>query len=107
MGEDYLNRLRRLGVTKGARNLKPAQPNTADVTRQPYSESGSAKISATEDDRPELRLLLPGGKLVQNEMGSCFVLDHVYPVSFRDGSHELGELIGLPADAIAELSQDV
>jgi hypothetical protein len=64
-------------------------------------------MSDSEDDRPELELLLPGGQVVQNEMGSCFVLDHVYPVSFRHGSHEIGDIIGLSAETIAGSSQDV
>ena len=107
MGEDYLNKLRRLGVTKGARDLKPAQPKTADDVRRPYSESASGNLSDTEDDRPELGLLLPGGQVVQNEMGGCFVLDHVYPASFRHGSHELGDLVGLSAESIAGSNQDI
>ncbi len=106
MSEDYLKRLRRLGVTKGARDLKPVQPKTADVPDGLLAESESAAISKGEDDRLALELLLPGGQIVQNEMGSCFVLEQVYPASFRHGKYKLGNLLGQPAGTVAGAIQD-
>ncbi|MEM7119409.1 MAG: ribonuclease H-like domain-containing protein [Chloroflexota bacterium] len=99
-------RLKRLGVVKGARKLKPAPPLKPD--KRPFSPSPDKSFSRIAS-RPEqtfddinddeegniqpLETLLPGGKLVETAEGDCFVLDQVYPLSYRHGNGRLIDLI--------------
>ncbi len=94
MSDDLQKRLRRLGVVKGARNLKsPADP--------PPSPSTSS-----DGEPATLAALLPGGQLVETELGSCFVLDRVYPLTHRHGSTRLGKLVQAPIAAASRFNQD-
>ena len=92
MSDDLQNRLRRLGVVKGARNLKspptPARPITGG------------------DEPPALSALLPGGQVLESSLGSCFVLDHVYPLAYQHGTAQLSDLTQLPVSAAAQFDRD-
>ena len=105
MGDDRLKRLRRLGVVKGARNLKPASPDQDEV-RRIIVPTSAAETAGEESENLRLEVLLSGGRLVETEFGSCFVLDHVYPLSHRHGHNRLAELLALPTDAAATFCQD-
>lgn len=86
MNDELMSRLRRLGVVRGARHLRPAPP--------PPSRDGVDSFSI-QDDRPPmpLQVLLSGGYVAETPQGACFVLDHVYPANFRHGSDRLSDLL--------------
>ncbi len=100
MDEDLLDRLRRLGVVKGARQLRPAPPVQAE--RQPRLSPSPAYGS-----EGDLFQLLPGGNLQKTAEGECFVLDHVYSLDSRHGDRQLGELLACrPAEAVPYLGDE-
>ena len=85
MDEQLVARLRRLGVVKGARELR--MPSAAPAFGRP--ERG-----ATGRGPLSLEQLLPGGYVVESDDGGCFVLDHVYAVDHRHGGDALADLLG-------------
>lgn len=95
-------KLRRLGVAKGTRHLKPAPPPKASSSPA-WSQRPSPSPAATP--KP-LHTLLPGGKVVTTDTSQCFVVDQVYPLSYRHGSDALGDLLPLPTTAAATFCQD-
>jgi hypothetical protein len=68
MDDKWQSKLRRLGVVKGARNLKPAPMKQSD----PHPSSLNPQ---------SLEKLLPGLELVETAVSACYVLDKVYPLS--------------------------
>lgn len=105
MGEDRLKRLRRLGIVKRARDLKPAPSRRENSNRISVSEP-APDSSADESDNQPLEILLPGGRTVETEYGACFVLDHVYSISHQHGDDQLADLQGLPPAVAATICQD-
>lgn len=87
MSNDLQSKLRRLGVVKGTRNLKPAPP-----AKRPSSPRATDQAITT---------LLPGGEIVETAVGGCFVLDHVYPLSHTHGDDRLGDLLALTPEPAA------
>jgi uncharacterized protein YprB with RNaseH-like and TPR domain len=81
MTDDLQRRLRRLGVVKGARQLKPAP-------RPP-------RTPAPDPTAVALARLLPSGRLDSNEDGQTFVVDTVNPLSARHGSDQLADALAL------------
>ncbi len=91
MRDDLQQRLRRLGVVKGARQLKaPPMPSPP----------------ATDDRSSTLFELLPGGQVLESSHGGCFVLDHVYALSHEHGPTRLDALAQLPLSTVAQICQD-
>lgn len=92
MTDELGSLLRRLGVTKGARHIRPADvPVTGD--RFPRD--------AAPGSPPPLEHLLPGGRLMGSGEGACFVVDHVYPLHYRHGEDTLADLLAVqPAAAV-------
>jgi uncharacterized protein len=93
MNDDLLSRLRRLGVTKGVRNLQP--------TETPQSRA-DLKETHLSDHQPGLSIetLFPGGYLSENQAGRAFIVDHAYPTHYIHGSDRLAELLNFsPATA--------
>lgn len=78
MNDDLRDRLRRLGVVKGARDLKPIRPP------RPAPEPPPEAFTLAQ--------LLPGGRVVHNDYGGYFVVDHVYPASASHGTDRLDAL---------------
>lgn len=76
MNDEMRNRLRRLGVVKGARELKPAPPLPTSNRQQ----------------RP-LTQLLPGAELVETAVGACLVRDKVYPLGHEHGRFALRDML--------------
>jgi uncharacterized protein len=80
---DFHERLRRLGVVKGARQLRPAPPVARPSAASP------------------LEALLPGGRIEPHPTGGCFVLDHTYPLGHGHGRTPLSALLDYdPSHAI-------
>ncbi len=82
MSQDLTDRLRRLGVHRGARNLKPTvkrAPDT-DIQRRRTGETDLAK-------------LFPSGQVHTANSGACFVVDRVYPLDYLHGDSPLSSLL--------------
>ena len=95
---DLQSRLRRLGVVKGTRNLKPAPPSKPRPTSQ-SSFHDQPDFSTTAGDA--LDSLLPGGRVEETAVGACYVFDHVYPLGYQHGDDQLADLLGyLPETAV-------
>ena len=94
MDDRLQSKLRRLGVTRGARNLKPAPP----VNRP-------TPTSAPPSDR-EFEQLFPGAVVQETAAGACLVLDKVYPLSFKQGDAILGELLASLPETIAAYAKE-
>ena len=88
MNQEALARLRRLGVVRGTRHLKPvSHPSTA-------GQSVVTPPRAPDDGEPQpLPALLPGLTLAETPEGACFVLDRVYPLHHQHGSDRLDSLL--------------
>ena len=90
MNDEVVTLLRRLGVNKGARHIRPASPP------RPSDEA------ALHRGAPQpLETLLPGGRLEMCAEGACFILDHVYPVHHHHGPDTLAGLLALEPGAVA------
>ena len=96
MNTDKYRRLRRLGVVKGARNLKSA-PRSVTESDDQQSEDYQEENQRDPDLKVNnsLAYFLPGGQIVPTDLGSCFVLDNVYPLSQYHGTDQLGDLLSI------------
>ena len=107
---DLQEKLRRLGVVKGTRQLKPprqlkpAPPVESDLLR-PFLPSANQYDPSVDDIQP-LETLLPGGQLVATADGDCFVLDHVYSLDHQHGDDRLADLLRFTPAATAPFVQD-
>ncbi|MBK9051591.1 MAG: ribonuclease H-like domain-containing protein [Chloroflexi bacterium] len=103
MNSDWQSRLRELGVVRGVRNLKPASPTPPTST--PFQTNHTPVLGDWDEVQP-VEKLLPGGKVVTTEVGGCFVLDHVYPLTHWHGNERLGDLLEVDAAAAASFTTD-
>ncbi len=107
MNKDLQDRLRRLGVVKGPRNLKPAPPPRKPETPvYRETEPESEYETAADGEIPALETLLPGGRLVETELGTCFVLDKVYPANHKHGDDNLADLLSMSLETAALFCND-
>jgi uncharacterized protein len=99
MNDDLLSRLRRLGVTKGARNLQSPEPRQQKGEIHPVHPS---------EQRPDgsLEILFPGGYLSENQAGKVFIVDHAFPTHYVHGSESLAELLKFKPAAAARYIPD-
>jgi len=89
MNDDLLARLRRLGVVRGARELRPPVFTPEAEPRRPRGAQ-------------PLERLLPGGQVIETADGPCFVIDRVLPVDHRHGPDALADLLQCrPGAAVA------
>jgi uncharacterized protein YprB with RNaseH-like and TPR domain len=109
MSDDLGAQLRRLGVFKGTRNLRPAAKAVAGSRNRSLQgqnhATGEHHQSAQGEPQP-IAALLPGGYHEENELGACYVIDHVYPISFRHGNHGLGDLRAMSTKSAAIFCND-
>ncbi|WP_420631157.1 ribonuclease H-like domain-containing protein [Candidatus Leptofilum sp.] len=107
---DLQAKLRRLGMVRGARQLKtprtlkPAPPVDETLLR-PFPTPRSPKPFDDDDIQP-LEKLLPGGQLVSTPDGDCFVLDQVYNVQHQHGDDRLADLLAFTPAAAAPFVKD-
>lgn len=113
MDEKLKEKLRRLDVSKGARNLKtapkpPPMPNL-DSAERPFRQAQDKPLSPPASslfeegfDPPQLiDALLPGIYRQETAEGACYVLDKVYPLTYQHGQERLQDLLALsPAPAV-------
>lgn len=94
MNDELRSRLRRLGVTRGARNLRPAPPVTSPGERALGAELLSGRPVAAD-------ALMPGSTVLTNEAGGCLVVDRVYSLEHEHGQSLLSDLLALdPSPAV-------
>ena len=102
MNQDLQDRLRRLGVTRGALDLKTERRSPYPDGRKGHFAPPSQLSSRDDDDdaAKSLQLLFPGGRFEETGTGACFVLDHVYPLTYQHGDERLAALLHYsPAEA--------
>ena len=90
MNDKLQARLKQLGVVKGARHLQSAPLPTRAGRSAP----------------PPLETLLPGGREVVSEDGSCFVVDRVYPLETLHGSDLLANLPSMELTGTVPFARD-
>ena len=102
MSQDLRDKLRRLGVVKGARNLKPAtRPPAAKRPFPPEPIELPANPDPEEAIQP-LESLLPGGRLETTVDGECYIFDKVFPLTAFHGDDRLQDLLQFsPETAVA------
>ncbi len=109
MDERLQERLNRLGVRKGTRHLRvpPLKRYPEKLPVSPLDEiSFRPPDDLDEEDLPALAALLPGGTVVETAVGGCFVVDRVYPLTYRHGSDQLADLLALPLEPAVPLLRD-
>lgn len=104
MSGNWQQRLRDLGVVKGVRNLNPAPVSAPSPL--PYRTEHQPVWGDDRTEPQPLEKLLPGGQVVMTDVGGCFVLDHVYPLTYWHGQDQLGEVLTGPTNAAAEFAPD-
>ncbi len=80
MKQDLQDRLRRLGVIKGTRNLKSPSLIPGRNLKQI-----SISSSKSEKENRIVEKLFPGRRLENTTEGPCFVVDQVYPLTYVHG----------------------
>ncbi len=101
MDENWQDKLRRLGVVKGTRNLKPAPPPKADSVQH-----SAFSVGPSLDEPQSLGVLLPGLELVEANDSACYILDKVYPLNYRHGQDVLADLLECAMGNTAVYLQD-
>ncbi|NKQ35261.1 MAG: hypothetical protein HF973_06530 [Chloroflexi bacterium] len=108
-------KLRRLGVVKGARHLKPellpspAHRSPPTDYRPPITDHRSPTTdyrSPITDTPQPIEKLLPGMRLEETAEGACYILDKVYPLAYRHGADRLADLLAFGADTAVPLTGD-
>jgi uncharacterized protein YprB with RNaseH-like and TPR domain len=94
MSQELFERLRRLGLTKGARNLKKVPKPTA------LPGSFQQRGQGQSVDR-SLKTLFPSGRLEETDSGACFIVDNVYPVDFVHGLSRFVSLLDKDPSTLA------
>ncbi|NHZ72783.1 MAG: hypothetical protein GWP17_06840, partial [Aquificales bacterium] len=104
MDDKLRAKLRRLGVSKGIRNLKSA-PKPPPVTR-PFPPPTSSPFAEGFDSPQPIDTLLPGIRRQETAEGNCYVLDKVYPLTYQHGQDVLQDLLELSPEPAAVFTQD-
>jgi hypothetical protein len=98
MDDKLSAKLRRLGVSKGTRNIKSVPKPQPD--ERPLSSPSLSSFEEGFDPPQPIDQLLPGIRREETAEGACYVLDKVYPLSYRHGQDLLQDLLALsPAPA--------
>lgn len=106
MNDELATRLRKMGVMKGVRHLRPA-PSLERATRPMSSglNGGFAfpqSMGGGDAGSVALEHLLPGGRVEETAAGAYFVVDRVYPLSYQHGQDRLSDLLRFqPAAALS------
>lgn len=108
MDEKLRKKLRRLGVSKGTRQLK--SPPKPKPIAKPAPESvllpSSVLFEEGFDEPQSIDTLLPGIRREETSEGDCYVLDKVYPVSYQHGQDVLQDLLDLSPAPAAIFTKD-
>jgi len=104
MKQDLQERLRRLGVTRGTRDLRSTGGSRG---ANPKSESHPGTPSTRQGEGAgSLEKMFPGSRLENTVEGPCFVVDQVYPLTYAHGHHHLSDLLGQSPEVAAVFCKD-
>ncbi|MBE2221741.1 MAG: ribonuclease H-like domain-containing protein [Anaerolineae bacterium] len=110
MDDKLSHKLRRLGVAKGARNLKPAPKPTLnwdlDSGKRPFPPPSTTSFEEGFDPPQPIDTLLPGIRREETAEGACYILDKVYPLNYQHGQDLLQALLTLSPAPAAVFTQD-
>ena len=106
MDEKWQAKLRRLGVVKGTRNLKPAPAMSSEQSTMGSEQSAVFSHHPSPITHHALEVLLPGLELVEINDFACYVLDKVYPLTHRHGQVKLVDLLACAVGETAVYLQD-
>ncbi|MDJ0757419.1 MAG: ribonuclease H-like domain-containing protein [Ardenticatenaceae bacterium] len=100
MANRLSDRLRRLGVKKGARHLRPAppiDPNTINNEKKSPRSATAADVAqhqlAADGPAQQIHDLYPQGTEIQSPVGHCFVVEYRYPLTTLHGRWRLGDML--------------
>lgn len=96
---DFQRKLRRLGVVKGARPLKPAPPPDPALLQPVHPPTSAAPAQP-------LLTLLPGAEMVDTAVGQTLILDRVYPLHHQHGRDPLAALLHHTPASLAPILGD-
>ena len=105
MDENWQDKLRRLGVVKGTRNLKPAPPVDGDRLSVSGNQLSDDFQPSSQSPQP-LEILLPGLEVVEAAGTACYILDKVYPLNYLHGQYRLADLLACAVEDTAVYLQD-
>ena len=91
---DFRSKLKRMGVVKGARHLKPAPKPAESLSTQ---RQDSLKI---------LLELFPNGRVVESYAQPYFEVDAVFPLASKVGPSILNDVVELDLSPVAEFTGD-
>lgn len=103
--QNFQSHLRRLGVAKGARHLKPAPPPPDPSSLEPLKRQQSPPTGHS-DVFPPLTTLLPGSQMVETAAGQTLVIDKIYPLHHQHGRDCLHDLLAYQPASLAPLTGD-
>jgi uncharacterized protein YprB with RNaseH-like and TPR domain len=108
MDDELRNKLRRLGVSKGPRNIKSAQKPKPmpKLAERPLSPPSAASFEEGFDAPQSIDTLLPGIIREETAEGSCYILDKVYPLGYQHGQDVLQDLLQLSPAPAAVFTRD-
>ncbi|MEM9773473.1 MAG: ribonuclease H-like domain-containing protein, partial [Chloroflexota bacterium] len=99
---DFKAKLKRMGVVKGARNLKPAPKPV-----EPFAQSlGHPNKQSPQDTLKTLAELFPNGRVIDEYSQSFFEVDEVFPLSQKVGPSVLQNVANLDLSPAAEFAGD-
>ena len=106
--DDQLEKkLRRLGVVKGARKLKPAPPPDPSLLKPIVKPQPRFDVPDVDDDFPiEIETLVPGLHLQETAVGACMIIDKVYPLHYRHGDDVLQDLFAYSPNITAAITEN-
>jgi len=93
MPTDLRDKLRRLGVHKGAANIGRPSRSTARGEEEKGRHKGGIES-------------LVDGRLIDTPHGPTFVHEDVFPIEYVHGSHTLGEFVSLSPIVAAQIAND-
>jgi uncharacterized protein YprB with RNaseH-like and TPR domain len=108
MDDKLRKKLRRLGVSKGTRNLKsaPRPKPMPQADERPLSPQPTTPFEEGFDPPQPIDTLMPGIRREETAEGSCYVLDKVYPLSYQHGQDILEDLLTLSPGPAAVFTND-
>lgn len=104
MANQLSDRLRRLGVKKGARQLRPAPPLQPDRKAENPSFGngypGNQSISPLTGDPIPVETLFPDGIEIESAAGRCFMVENRYTLQTPHGRWRLGDMLTFGVDPL-------
>ncbi len=104
MKRDLQERLRRLGVTRGIRDLR--SPGEIPEAGQSPNFQSDIFSAGHKDITRVLEKIFPGGRLEHTVEGPCFVVDQIYPLTHVHGHKPLADVLEQSSEVAAVFCKD-